>query len=112
MISLLRVRWLGGVVALFMVLLATAVSGEPHSSLFATVAGEAITRVEYGTAVSAAQRQRFYHGRVDDARLTELPHLVAGALIDRVLVRQEALRPGCKAAGLEPSARSSLRTVT
>ncbi len=94
MISLLRVRWLGGVVALFMVLLATAVSGEPHSSLFATVAGEAITRAEYETAVNAAQQQRFYHGRVDSARLTELRHQVAAELIDQVLVRQEALRQG------------------
>ncbi len=97
MISLLRVRrWLAGFVALFVGLSPTVVSGESQLSLFAKVAGEAITRVEYDTAVNAAQRQRFYHGRVDDARLAELRHQVAGELIDRVLVRQEALRQGLK----------------
>lgn len=96
MISLLRVRrWLGGFVVL-LVMLPVVVSAELPEPLFAKVGGEAITRVEYEAAVSAAQRQRFYHGRVDDARLTELRYQVAGELIDRVLVRQEALRRGVK----------------
>lgn len=91
--------WLAGVVVLC--LWTAAVNAEPSAAIFAKVADESITQAEYETAVSAAVRQRFYHGRVDDAGLSELRHQVAGELIDRVLLRHEALRQGVK---VEPSA--------
>lgn len=61
---------------------------------FAKVGGEVIEQSEFETAVNVALRQRFYHGRVDEARMRELRLQVAGDLIDRVLLRQEALRRG------------------
>jgi parvulin-like peptidyl-prolyl isomerase len=92
-----RAVWLKGVVALCALLLAAAPRAESTDGLFARVAGETIARGEYETALSVAARQHFYHGRVDDGRLVALRHQVAGELIDRVLLRQEALRRGIKA---------------
>lgn len=87
-------RRLGGFVLLSLLLLSTAVGGESSVALFAKVAGEEVTQAEYEMAVNTASRQRFYHGRVDDAGLLALRHQVAGELIDRILLRQEALRRG------------------
>ena len=87
-------RWLSGVVVLC--LWVAPVNAEPPAAIFAQVADEQITQAEYETAVSAALRQQFYHGRVDDARLSELRHQVAGALVDSVLLRHEALRRSVK----------------
>lgn len=70
--------------------------GSAADAPFAKVAGEIIEQSEYDMAVNVALRQRYYHGRVDDARLNELRHQVAGELIDRVLLRQEALRRGIR----------------
>ncbi len=77
-------------------LLSMTAKAESTDGLFARVAGESISRAEYETAVKVAARQRFYHGRVDDVRLKELHHQVASELVDRVLLRQEALRRGLK----------------
>jgi parvulin-like peptidyl-prolyl isomerase len=101
-----KVVWLNGFVALCSVLLCTVVGAESTDGLFARVAGETISRAEYETAVNVAVRQHFYHGRVDDGRLGALRHQVAGELIDRVLLRQEAVRRGIKvdAAAVEKEA--------
>lgn len=88
--------WLDGFAVLLLALLSTVVNADSTDTLFAKVAGEVIARAEYDVAVNVAVRQRFYHGRIDDARINELRHQVAGELIDRVLLRQEALRRGIK----------------
>lgn len=96
-----KVVWLKGFATLFVVLLlCTAVKAESTDGVFARVAGETISRAEYEAAVSVAARQRFYHGRVDDERLGVLRQQVAGELIDRLLLRQEALRRGIKVDGV------------
>ncbi len=62
-----------------------------EEALFARVGGEIIPKAEFDTAVNVAQRQRFYHGRMNSERIERLRHEVAGQLIDQVLLRREAL---------------------
>ncbi len=59
-------------------------------AVFARVGVEEIARAELEVAVKVTARQRFYHGRMSDERQLQLRREVAGNLIDRILLRQEA----------------------
>ncbi len=67
---------------------------EYPSGVFASVAGEYITTEQYHVLYSERMRQRFYHGKIPDAEIASFGEHVLQELVDRVLLRQEALRRG------------------
>lgn len=64
------------------------------SDTFATVNGTIITWGEYGGAVQAAARQKFYHGRPPEAEVARLQRDVANDMVNRILLLEEAKRRG------------------
>ncbi|HEX6828350.1 MAG TPA: peptidylprolyl isomerase [Burkholderiales bacterium] len=61
---------------------------------FATVNDTVITWGEYGGAVQAAARQKFYHGRPPEAEIARLQREVADNMVNRILLLEEAKRRG------------------
>lgn len=59
---------------------------------FATVDGETISTKEFQSAFQAGIRKRFYHGKIPEEQLRAFRQEVSQALIDRVLLVQEAKR--------------------
>lgn len=78
-------------------LYASAAEGETLPEHFATVDGETITTKEFQSAFQAGIRKRFYHGKIPKEQLEAFKQEVSQALIDRVLLVQEAKRQGIKA---------------
>jgi parvulin-like peptidyl-prolyl isomerase len=64
------------------------------SDTFATVNETVITWGEYGGALQAAARQKFYHGRPPEAEVARLQREVANDMVNRVLLLEEAKRRG------------------
>ena len=60
--------------------------------VFATVSGKVISAMEYETAVNAAARQKFYHGKPPEAEVDALFREVGDRLIERILITDEAAR--------------------
>lgn len=61
---------------------------------FATVNDSVITWGEYGGALQAAARQKFYHGQPPQAEIAKLQREVADNLVNRILLLEEAKRRG------------------
>lgn len=59
---------------------------------FAIVDGETITLKEFQSAFQAGIRKRFYHGKIPKEQMDAFKQEVSQALIDRVLLVQEAKR--------------------
>jgi hypothetical protein len=70
---------------------ASGASAAPES-VFARVGDTTITRLTYESAVSAAVRGRFYHGKAPEAEVLKLRRDVGAALVDEVLLLKEAQR--------------------
>lgn len=64
--------------------------------VFATVAGTVITQSEYTTALQAAARAKFYHGKPPEAEVAALQREVADRMVARVLLLREAKRLGVR----------------
>lgn len=60
--------------------------------VFATVGNKVISAQEYETAVNAAARQKFYHGKPPEAEVDALFREIGDKLIERVLLADEAAR--------------------
>ncbi len=91
----MTVGWWVGVVLLILGGVSTAqenVRAEQPPGVFARVAGEHITLEQYHMLYSERMRQRFYHGKIPDAEITLFGERVLQELVDRVLLRREALR--------------------
>ncbi len=80
---------------------AGAAAGEPlqegkqrQDAVYARVGETVITMEEFEAAFRLGVRQRFYHGRIPQERLTAYREEVGQRLIDRVLMLQEARRRG------------------
>jgi hypothetical protein len=65
---------------------------ELPEGVFANVAGELITQEQYHAFYAQRMRQRFYHGKIPEAELDAFEQEVRQQLIDRALLRQEALK--------------------
>lgn len=74
-------------------------TGREAVRIVATVGDEAITVEEYQVNLQAAYRQRFFHGKVPQEQEQAFRREVIDALIERILLRKEAVRRG-----LEPDA--------
>lgn len=61
-------------------------------SHFAVVDGETITYNEFQSAFQAGIRKKFYHGKIPEEQIEAFKKEVSQALIDRVLLVQEAKR--------------------
>jgi parvulin-like peptidyl-prolyl isomerase len=61
---------------------------------FATVNDTVITWGEYGGALQAAARQKFYHGRPPEGEIARLQRDVADDMVNRILLLEEAKRRG------------------
>lgn len=68
---------------------------EPNG-IVATVGDEVITLDEYQINLQAAYRQRFFHGKVPEQQQREFRQEVVDGLVERILLRKEALRRGLK----------------
>lgn len=64
---------------------------------FAVVDGEAISLKEFQSAFQAGIRKRFYHGKIPKEQMDAFRQEVSQALIDRVLLIQEAKKQNIKA---------------
>lgn len=62
--------------------------------VFATVGDAVVTVQEFEASLHAGMRQRFYHGTIPEAERRSFRREVGQALIDRVLLQQEARRRG------------------
>ena len=65
-----------------------------RDNVFAHVGGEEVALEEYQAALHQGMRQRFYHGQVPEAELQAYRREIAGQVVDRVLLRQEAKKRG------------------
>jgi parvulin-like peptidyl-prolyl isomerase len=70
--------------------------GPLDPGIFAIIGGTVVPRDEFENNLHAGIRQRFFHGKVPEAELASFRREVASALIDRVLLLQEAERRGIK----------------
>ncbi len=68
---------------------------EPHE-VFAVVGSTVLTAADYRTALAAAMRQKYYHGRPPEEALAAFRRQVGEDLIERALVVNEAKRRGLK----------------
>lgn len=66
-------------------------------AVFGEVNGVVITVQEFQTAFQAGMRKRFYHGKIPEGALAEFREEVSQALVDRVLLVEEAGRLGLAA---------------
>lgn len=64
--------------------------------VFATVAGVVITQDDYAAALTAAARNKFYHGKPPEIEVARLQRDVANKMVARVLLLQEAKRRGLR----------------
>ncbi len=65
-----------------------------EDAIYARVGDVVITQEEFEAAFRLGVRQRFYHGRIPEARLQAYREEVGRTLIERVLLLQEARRRG------------------
>jgi len=66
------------------------------ASAFARVGDIVITRQDYDTALAAAMRKKFYHGKVPEDGIAALQREVGDALVTDALLLREAGRRGLK----------------
>ena len=76
---------------------ANSASSEPAKAVFARVNGSVISVELYETELNLAIRNKFYHRRPPQGQLEVVQREVADALIERVLLLEEARRRGIKA---------------
>lgn len=88
---------LGVLTTLSMSAAAAEAEGKPSgSAVFATVGDTVITAEEFEANVHAGVRGRFYHGKVPSHERRAFRREVGQALIDRILLQQEARRRGLR----------------
>lgn len=66
----------------------------PDAKVFAVIGGEAVAQTDYEQFLQQALRGRFYHGRASALDAQKFEEEVTRRFIDRVLLRQEAVRRG------------------
>lgn len=76
------------------VVVAQSQTERPDSATFAVVGERVITQFEYDSALKMRLRQKFFHGNISPEDLKRFSQEVGWALIDRVLLLQEAARRG------------------
>lgn len=94
---LVRTFKLGGTLAAMLALSAAALASQPAvepslGEVIAKVNDEVIKRDEFEAAVVRSARQRFYHGKVEEAKLVELKREVLEDLVIEKLLLKEAVR--------------------
>lgn len=67
-----------------------------QEKIFAVIGGEAISQTEYETYMHQALRGRFYHGRASALDEKKFEEETTRRFIDRVILRQEAVRRGVR----------------
>ncbi|OGS92250.1 MAG: hypothetical protein A2Z95_01185 [Gallionellales bacterium GWA2_60_18] len=71
-----------------------ASSRHDENAVYATVNGHVILIRDYVNAFNAALRQKFYHGKVPEGKMSELRQDILDQMTDRILLIEEAKRRG------------------
>lgn len=69
-------------------------AGAPDAKVFAVIGGERVSQADYEQFLHQSLRGRFYHGRASALDAQKFAAEVTRRFIDRVLLRQEAVRRG------------------
>jgi parvulin-like peptidyl-prolyl isomerase len=71
-------------------------ASEPGKGVYALVNGTPITYLEYNAELTTLLKQRYYHGRVSEAKAEGVRKELTDRMIDRVLMLQDAEQRGIK----------------
>ena len=85
-----------GLVGLVVLMLSIPALAADEATVYATVDGEAVTVMEVDSELYSRFRQRFFHGRADEAEVAALRKEVGQALIDQRLLEAEARKRNFK----------------
>jgi len=70
------------------------VSPHGEDTVYATVNGKPILVRDYANAFNATMRQKFYHGKVPEGKMSEVREQVTDQMVQRILVIEEAKKRG------------------
>ena len=83
-------------IALLLSMLAAAAQAAEAPPVFARIGDVVLTQDDFGAAMNAAARAKFYHGKPAERDLALLQREVGAQMVDRVLLLAEARRRGIK----------------